>query len=60
MATWHQCKNPVRLWHETKYTVVTDPPHGFTTLMRFHTHEEATAFLQKAGPHSYILRPGGK
>lgn len=56
MATWHQQRNPVPLWHTTKWTVVNDPPNGMTTVMRFDTHEEARAFAaSEAG--SYVLAP---
>lgn len=57
MATWHQQKARVPLWHASLWGVVTDPPNGCTSVMRFDTAQEAEAFLPKAGPHSYVLRP---
>lgn len=57
MATWHQLQNPVPLYHETLWTVVTDPPNDMCYLTRFGAQAEADAFLAKARPHSYILAP---
>jgi hypothetical protein len=64
MATWHQQRRPVRLFHETQWTLVTDPPNGMTTLELFTDEEGAKkslAGLSKHHPelasHSYILEP---
>lgn len=76
MATWHQeqaarrahkAGNPIKLWHETKWTVVEDPPNGGRALGRFDSKmaaEANKAGLEKHHPHLrgyvYILPPGGK
>lgn len=61
MGTWHQDLTPVPLWHETKWTVVYDPPHACRTLMRFDTPEGATDYMDKlienGYSHCYILQP---
>lgn len=56
MATWHQQRNRAPLWHETKWTVVEDPPNGFMTVMRFDTAREANTFASRV-PHTYVLAP---
>lgn len=63
MATWHQNRRPVRLYHDTKWTIITDPPNGMRTLMLFDTKERAEEILAlwkatSRGQHSYILKPG--
>lgn len=61
MATWHQLRRPVKLWHATKWTIVSDPPHDGRTVSRFDTREEAYATKErweKAGQtHLHILPP---
>ena len=62
MATWHQERNPVQLWHETDYTVVEDPPNDTRTISRFSTHALAQVYLSNLkkhgnGKHAYILPP---
>lgn len=61
MATWHQLRNQVPLWHPSKYTVVSDPPHDCRTVMRFETKAAAETFLSnikaRGESHSYILPP---
>ena len=59
MSTWHQQQNPVRLWHETKWTVVTDPPGMPMVLERFENARDADASAAVL-PHSYVLRPHAK
>lgn len=56
MATWHQMRNPVRLYHESKWTVVIDPPNDCRACMLFDTREAAEAYLAKV-KHAYILNP---
>lgn len=56
MATWHQMKNPVQLWHETLWSVVTDPPHGCLTVERFESADMAQTRANKH-KHSYVLPP---
>lgn len=60
MATWHQNRARTPLWHETKWTIVSDPPNGCTTVSRVDTKEEAEAYLARIKvrePYSFILRP---
>ena len=56
MATWHQMQRPVRLWHETMWTVVVDPPHRPLGLMLFETEAEAKQYAANV-QHAYVLRP---
>lgn len=62
MATWHQqqamARNPRPLWHETKWTVVEDPPGGLLCLSRWDTKEQAEAHENRIkSKHSYIVPP---
>lgn len=62
MATWHQqqamVRNPCPLWHESKWTVVEDPPGGSLCTSRFDTAEEAQTYERNIGrKHTYILAP---
>lgn len=61
MATWHQKKAGMRLYHETKWTVVDDPPHDCTGLTLCESEEEAEAVaarLKARGrEHVYVLAP---
>lgn len=66
MATWHQ-QNAMRkaivpYWHETKWSVVIDPPNGHTCVCRFDTNEQAQTYLNNLKKHgndrgAYILHP---
>ena len=64
MATWHQSKSPVRLYHTTQWTVVIDPPNEMRALMRFDTNQLAKVYMRgleannpRVFRHAYILRP---
>jgi hypothetical protein len=64
MATWHQQQHPVRLWHETDWTVVIDPPNECRGLYRTSTRELAEVYLRnlkannpRVFPYAYILKP---
>lgn len=62
MATWHQNQNPVPLYHETDWTIVSDPPGDMRCLIRFSTKEAAEERLDTwkkngSGQHCYILAP---
>jgi len=64
MATWHQLKNPVQLFHATDWTVVIDPPHQMRALMRFSSAALADVYMRNlrennpaAFQHAYILKP---
>ena len=62
MATWHQKRNPVPLYMDNQWVVVTDPPNKMCSSMVFNTHEEAQGMLQRLtehgkGKYSYILPP---
>ncbi|MCG3778271.1 MAG: hypothetical protein JW388_0984 [Nitrospira sp.] len=68
MSTWHQdqathrafiAKKPLKFWHDTKWTVVIDPPNDMRCMARFATEEKAKEYQAKC-PHSYILPPGGR
>lgn len=72
MATWHQQQadrrafqagSPRKLYHETEWTVVSDPPNDVRTLSTFTTKAKAEEFLAKIKarePHSYILAPASE
>ena len=64
MSTWHQDQHPVKLYHDTQWTVVIDPPNQMRALMTFSTSELAKVYMRnlKANnpgvyPHAYILKP---
>lgn len=64
MATWHQAKNPVQLWHPKEWTVVIDPPNQMRALVRFTSKNLADVYMRNlkhnnpnAAEHSYILKP---
>ena len=64
MATWHQRRNPARLFDETRWTLVTDPPNELTTLFRADQKSECEQHLEglresfpHLARHSYILPP---
>lgn len=61
MATWHQQRNPVPLWHETLWTVVIGASNKPMYVMRFETKGEAQTYLtqtQSRGDIGYIVSPG--
>jgi hypothetical protein len=60
MATWHQQQarnrafragEPICFQHETRWTVLTDPPGGFTSMMLFGTAEEAKTYVANLKKH---------
>lgn len=62
MATWHQLQRQTRLFHDTQWTVVEDPPHQTRTLTLCNTETEANAYrdrVKKLRPNvpAYVLRP---
>jgi hypothetical protein len=62
MATWHQNRNSVKLYHDTDWVIVTDPPGEMRTSMVFKTEARAKEILAMwnehgRNPHSYILPP---
>jgi hypothetical protein len=64
MSTWHQDRHPVRLFHETQWTVVIDPPHNMRSLYRTSTRELAECYMRglrdnnpHIAEHAYILKP---
>ncbi len=65
MATWHQQQaKGVKLYHETDWTVVIDPPNQMTHCYRTSTKELAEVYMRNlkannpgAAQHAYILRP---
>ena len=56
MATWHQLRNQVSLYHTTMWTVVIDPPNKTTVCVLFNTEHQAKEF-KKTQKHAYILKP---
>ena len=65
MTTWHQEQYPVRLYHDSKWTVVIDPPNRMRALMTFVSRNLAEVYMRNLEannpgvyPHSYILQPG--
>jgi hypothetical protein len=65
MATWHQMqarKRPgFKLYHETMWSVLYDPPNEMASIMLFATYREAQAYRSRFSPdrsdHTMILRP---
>lgn len=67
MATWHQMQRPVKLYHETQWSVVIDPPHQMRAVMTFSTKELAAVYMRNlaannpgAHKHAYMLKPASK
>lgn len=56
MATWHQMRNPVPLYHETMWTVVIDPPNKTTVCVLFDTEPKAREFA-KTQEYARVLKP---
>lgn len=66
MATWHQQRRPVKLYHEKFFSVVIDPPSEFRTVSLFPTRlaaEQHLDNLREFQPynvrHAYIIPPKG-
>jgi hypothetical protein len=61
MSTWHQQQRPSKLYHETKWSLVSDMPNNCTSITLFDTEQEARERLalweQNGVTHCYILRP---
>lgn len=71
MATWHQQqadkRHPVRLWDETQWSVVIDPPNRMRALYLTSSKANADAYmrgLKENNPgdarYAYILAPAKK
>lgn len=65
MATWHQKRNKAPLYHNTLWTVVSDPPNRCRALSLFRTEAGAQEYLSNLerlgkADHCYILPPGGR
>jgi len=65
MSTWHQDQaRGVKLFHETDWTVVIDPPNQMRALYRTATKQLAEVYMRNlkannpgAAEHAYILKP---
>jgi hypothetical protein len=65
MATWHQQQaKGIKLYHETDWTVVVDPPNQMRHLYRCDTKQLAEVYMRNlkannpgANQHAYILKP---
>lgn len=64
MATWHQLKRPAKLFHDTQWTVLIDPPGEMRALMTFTTKALAEVYMRnlaannpRAHKHALILKP---
>lgn len=62
MATWHQLRVQTRLYHDTQWTVVEDPPNECRVLALCETEAEANAYRdQSKAQHPtwsvYVLKP---
>jgi hypothetical protein len=58
MSTWHQQQAPVRLWHETKWTLVEDGLDHHACVERFASLAEAMEAKDRRG--GYVLSPSSK
>lgn len=60
MATWHQTqarkRKGFRLYHDTQWSAVTDPPNEGCSVHLFETRGEAIAWAQRQ-KHTYVLAP---
>ena len=61
MSTWHQDQARTKLYHQTDWTVVSNPPNQMRTLSTFSTEAAARVALAKwkeAGQeYLYLLPP---
>lgn len=62
MATWHQERRNARLYHDTQWTVVEDPPNDCRALSTFETRAAAEAWRDKIKAlhptwRVYVLQP---
>ena len=64
MATWHQQQRSVKLYHDTDWTVVIDPPNQMRSLYRTSSKAMAEVYMRGlkannpgAHAHAYILKP---
>lgn len=62
MATWHQQQRAVKLYHDTQWVVVDDPPNDCRSVMRFDTEAAARAYVDcrialGTGDNCYVLAP---
>lgn len=62
MATWHQLRTHTRLWHDTEWTVVEDPPNDTRCLVLCDTESDANAWRDRCkASHPtwrvYVLKP---
>lgn len=58
MGTWHQSKRATKLYSETEWNVVDDPPNDLRTIMSFSTEEKARQYIanrKKHGTGNYLL-----
>ena len=59
--TWHQKSVVPKLYHESKWTVVTDMPHGTTCCNLFDSKQDAEAYIERCKAtgvsHQFILQP---
>ena len=63
MATWHQKRSGARLYHDTLWSVVSDPPNQCRAITLCATEHEAREYMERlkarGQDHVYILRPAG-
>lgn len=64
MATWHQSRNPVKLYSSTTWNVVIDPPNEMRWIYAASTKELAEVYMRNlkennpaAYRFAYILKP---
>lgn len=64
MATWHQSRRSVKLYHATLWNVCIDPPNQMRELMTFTTKDLAEVYMRNlaannpgAHRYAYILKP---
>lgn len=61
MATWHQKQATPKLWHETKWVVVEDPPGCMMTTSLHESKADAEAYVERRRAHGgcnmFILQP---
>lgn len=64
MATWHQQKAGGKLYHESKFTVVIDPPNECRATVLFPNRDAAQHYMDSYlrhhphnRPYTYILKP---
>jgi hypothetical protein len=67
MATWHQGRPRLKLYHDTLWTVCIDPPNDMMALMTFTTKALAEVYMRNLAAnnpavhkYAYMVKPASE